>query len=284
MGEKKGGSDHINDGEKKKEKKEQGDGGNKDEGKPLTAVFKVEVHCEGCGSKIMKAARGVAGVENVKVDCDKNKLTVVGEVDPVKLRDKLESKLKKKIELISPQPKQKEDQKSENKKPEDENKSKEQKKPPPATTAVLKMNFHCDGCIEKIHHILSKTDEVDSISFDKQKDLVEVRGTMDVKSICELLEKRMKRAVEIVPPKSKEDGKEKKETAQKMMEAAGDGGRLAEYNRMMMMPMPPAAHPGYGYGYGYGQSFAPGYPSYPVQNVHAPQMFSDENPNACSVM
>ncbi|CAM8982800.1 unnamed protein product [Rhodiola kirilowii] len=52
---------------------------------------------------------------------------------------------------------------------------------------------------------------------------------------------------------------------------------------MMPMAMPP--QPGYGYGYGYGYNVGPGYPSYPIQqNLHAPQMFSDENPNACSVM
>ncbi|CAM8975675.1 unnamed protein product [Rhodiola kirilowii] len=276
MGEKKGGHDHSNDGKKK------------DEGKMLTVVFKVEVHCEGCGSRITKAARSVSGVESAKVDCDKNKLTVTGEVDPVKLREKLESKLKKKIELVSPLPVQKEDQKKpEGEKKADENKSKEQKKSPAATEAVLKMHLHCAGCIEKIHHILSKTEDVESISFDKQKDLVTVKGTMDMESIRELLEKKMKRTVEVVPPK-KSDGKEK-ETAEKKVEAAGDGGKQpppqAEFNRMTMMPMAMPPQPGYGYGYGYGYNVGPGYPSYPIQqNLHAPQMFSDENPNACSVM
>lgn len=116
---------------------------------------------------------------------------------------------------------------------------------------------------------------------------------MDVKSVREVLEKKMKRVVEIVPPK-KSDGKDdskEKENAEKKMEAVGDGvtGKAAEFNRMIMMPMPmpmpTAAHPGYGYGNGYGYNTGQGYPSYyPVHNVHAPQMFSDENPNACSVM
>lgn len=47
----------------------------------------------------------VAGVEEVKVDGGGNKITVIGKVDPVKLREKLEEKTKKKVELISPVPK-----------------------------------------------------------------------------------------------------------------------------------------------------------------------------------
>lgn len=41
----------------------------------------------------------------MKVDYNTNKVTVVGNVDPIKLREKIEQKTKKKVELISPSPK-----------------------------------------------------------------------------------------------------------------------------------------------------------------------------------
>ena len=41
----------------------------------------------------------------MKADCATNKLTVTGKVDPSGLREKLEQKIKKKVELVSPQPK-----------------------------------------------------------------------------------------------------------------------------------------------------------------------------------
>lgn len=41
----------------------------------------------------------------MKVDYNTNKVTVVGNVDPIKLREKIEEKTKKKVELISPSPK-----------------------------------------------------------------------------------------------------------------------------------------------------------------------------------
>ena len=49
------------------------------------------------------------GVESVKGLGDSNQLTVVGKVDPVKLREMLEKKAKKKVELVSPLPKKDKD-------------------------------------------------------------------------------------------------------------------------------------------------------------------------------
>lgn len=78
------------------------------------------------------------GVQSVKTDCDANKITVVGNVNPTKLKERLEEKSKKKVELISPQPKKEagagggdkktEEKKAEEKKPEE--KKAEEKKPP----------------------------------------------------------------------------------------------------------------------------------------------------------
>ena len=72
----------------------------------------------------------VVGVEEVKTDCDANKLTVKGtNVDPTAFREKLIKKFKKKVELVSPQPKK--DGGGGDKKPEEKNaeKKEEPKKP-----------------------------------------------------------------------------------------------------------------------------------------------------------
>lgn len=45
------------------------------------------------------------GVEKAKAEWEVNKLTVLGEVDPSKIRDDLQEKTNKKVELVSPQPK-----------------------------------------------------------------------------------------------------------------------------------------------------------------------------------
>lgn len=75
-------------------------------------------------------------MEEVKADCATNKITVQGSVDPSSLREKVEQKTKKKVELLSPQPKKdgsgggdkKGDDKSE-KKSDDKKKEEANKKP-----------------------------------------------------------------------------------------------------------------------------------------------------------
>ena len=48
----------------------------------------------------------VVGVEEVKIGCGANNLTVKGtNLDPTAIREKLEKEIKKKFELVSPQPK-----------------------------------------------------------------------------------------------------------------------------------------------------------------------------------
>lgn len=77
---------------------------------------------------------GCVGVEDVKVDSVGNKLTVTGKVDPAKIKEKLEEKTKKKVEIVSPQPK-KDGGGGSDKKPEEkpeekaEDKKAEDKKP-----------------------------------------------------------------------------------------------------------------------------------------------------------
>ncbi|GFP87213.1 cytochrome p450 72a15 [Phtheirospermum japonicum] len=80
-------------------------------------------------------ALGEASVEKVKADCAANKLSVTGNVDPAWLRERVEYKTNKKVELISPLPKKdggggdkKADEKSDKKPDEkkaDDNKPKE---------------------------------------------------------------------------------------------------------------------------------------------------------------
>jgi hypothetical protein len=70
------------------------------------------------------------GVDDVKADSSANKLTVMGKLDPTGIREKLEQKIKKKVELVSPQPKKdgggdnkpKEEPKKDDKKKADEKK------------------------------------------------------------------------------------------------------------------------------------------------------------------
>ncbi|CAL9077382.1 unnamed protein product [Musa acuminata var. zebrina] len=304
------------DGEKKgdDEKKEKGGGGEKkkEEG-PTPVEVKLDMHCEGCALKVRKLVKGLEGVEGVSVDAAHNKLKVVGKVDPWKLKEFLEVKTKKKVDFISPKdpPKKAKDDGGDAKKNKDaDDKGKDAKKssddkkpkPPAVSTVVLKIRLHCDGCIQRIKRRIHKIKGVEEVTVDAAKDLVTVKGTMDVKNLAAMLKDKLRRAVEIVPPKKDDGGGEKKEkekggdgggekkekggeTGGEKKEKAGGGGEekkddgkaaatatatttTTEANKMEYY----APYPAYS-GYGYR-----------IEMVHAPQMFSDENPNACSIM
>ncbi|CAN0878714.1 Heavy metal-associated isoprenylated plant protein 6 [Linum grandiflorum] len=201
-----------------------GDGG----GKTIT-VFKMDMHCEGCAKKIRRALKHMDGVEKVKTDCEADKLTVTGKVDPDKVKSRIEEKTKKKVEIVSPQLKKDGggggggaapagdkkgggDKKAEEKKPS----------PPKESTVVLKIRTHCDGCINKMKKIIKKTSGVASVAVDAAKDLVTVKGTMDVKELTSYLKEKLKRSVDVVPsaPAAAKKDDDKKPAAA----PAGGGG------------------------------------------------------------
>ncbi|KAL6987365.1 hypothetical protein U1Q18_013114 [Sarracenia purpurea var. burkii] len=348
------------------EKKPDTGAGKKDDG-VIPMIFKLDMHCEGCAKKIKRAVRHFDGVEEVKADISGDKLTVTGKADPSKVKERIEEKTHKKVELVSPQPKkdagekkadEKSEKKSDDKKPEDK-----KPKEPPMSTVVLKIRLHCEGCIHKIKRIIRKIKGVNTVTVDAQKDLVTVTGTMDAKDLAPYLKEKLRRSVDVVPPKKEEGGGEKKEKEgggdQKPKEGgggekknggekkeggsvpapaggggekkeggsapapapAGGGGEKKEepkvevnklehygfspFSSYYTMPVPNQGYIDQGYSTPvYDQGFSNPYssqvvnhgyshpppleysyvPPPPPSYVDAPQIFSDENPNACSVM
>ncbi|KAL6521068.1 hypothetical protein OROGR_017637 [Orobanche gracilis] len=338
-----GGEKKTSDGGEKKAEEE--DGGNKDE-EAITAVLKLDLHCEGCAKKVRRAVSHFEGVQKVKAECAANKLTVIGNMDPSWLRERVEYKTKKKVELASPQPKKdggndkkaadKPDKKAEEKKADDK-----KPKEPAVSTVVIKIKLHCDGCAHKIKRVVSKNiDGVKSVKTDLEKDLVTVTGTMNVMELTAYLKDKIKRGVEVIPPKKDDGGGDKKgkesvggdRKEQKKDEGAakelkvdnggegskggGEGTKMEvnklEYNSFnphtyyAVAPMYDQSYTGQDYGvevhdYPYSDYGNHGYPQtgYVAQYSQGPppylspppayinlndQMFSDENPNGCSVM
>lgn len=127
----------------------------------------------------------------------------------------------------------------------------------------------------------------DILSIDRPKDLVTVKGTMDVKTLPATLKEKLKRSVEIIQPNKDAGGGEKKEKGgdggggEKKGDGGGgekDGGKKNEGEKAAATPAaaaPPADVNRMDYNWPYG---------YRVEMVHAPQLFSDENPNACCIM
>ncbi|GMH23190.1 hypothetical protein Nepgr_025033 [Nepenthes gracilis] len=294
----------------------------KDDG-TVTVILKLDMHCEGCAKKVQRSVKHFDGVESVKADCANNKLTVIGHVDPIKIKERVEEKTKKRVELVSPPPKdggggeEKSHEKFEKK---SDDKAVDQKKPkePPVSTVVLKTRVHCDGCAHKIKKIISKYEGVQDVNVDLQKDVATVTGRMNMKELLPYLNTKLKRSVEIANMDKKDDGgaAEKKPTdgggqgqeekgsgEEKKEKGDGSGGEKKEDAKPTTsggdgvgrseesapkIEVNKMEYYGYPYGYG-GYSYDPrqGYGNgYVAEYWHepAPQMFSDENPNACFIM
>ncbi|KAJ6922880.1 hypothetical protein NC652_016511 [Populus alba x Populus x berolinensis] len=213
-------------------KKPAADAGEKKDVAKVISVYKLDIHCEGCAKKIRHAVKHLEGVEGLKTDCAGNKLTVTGKVDPAKIKARLEDKTERKVEILSPQPKKDDgaaagggDKKADKK---SEGKKEEAKKPPPESTVVLKFRLHCEnceGCISNVEKIISKIKGVRSVTVDAEKNLVTVKGTMDVKDLAPCLKKELRIAVEVVPPKKE---KEKKLTVTGKVDPAKIKAKLEE--------------------------------------------------------
>ncbi|KAI9178472.1 hypothetical protein LWI28_026886 [Acer negundo] len=75
----------------------------------------------------------------------------------------------------------------------------------PLATVVLKVELRSQDITDKIHNLVSEFQgvlKVKSMDIQKQLVIITVMGTMDGQALAEYLKKKLKRTVEIVPPKN----------------------------------------------------------------------------------
>lgn len=124
------------------------------------------------------------------------------------------------------------------------------------------------------------------MKIDKQKETVTVTGALDMKALAEALKKHLKREVQIVPQKEAEKKDNSGGAKAKGDKGKGGGEKLEGNNKMQFQVAYPHSYP-YPYPIVYESGVAVDqfhYNPYAYGPNHAPQLFSDENPNACSVM
>nr|DAD26810.1 TPA_asm: hypothetical protein HUJ06_028278 [Nelumbo nucifera] len=175
------------------------------------------------------------------------------------------------------------------------------KKDDGSITVVLKVDMHCEGCAKKVKRSVKGFEGVQNVAVDPAKDLVTVKGTMDVKAMTPYLKEKLKRSVEVVPAKKEDGGGKEKEGGEKKKEGGGEGekkggegGEKKEGGKKEGEKKEGEKKGGGGGGGDAGkkeEAVKPAenkmeyYPqNYVVEYVYAPQLFSDENPNACSIM
>nr|XP_043615309.1 heavy metal-associated isoprenylated plant protein 7-like [Erigeron canadensis] len=285
---------------------------------PQEIVLRVFMHCEGCARKVRRCLRGFDGVEDIQTDCKTHKVVVKGEkADPLKVLERVQKKSHRKVELLSPIPKPPADEpKAEEKQPPKPEEKKEE--PPQVITVVLRVNMHCEACAQEIRKRILRMKGVESVEPDLKNSQVSVKGTFTAPQLVQHIHKRTGKNAVIVkqdpePKKEaggdkgkvekKDDGaaekkeeskdekkEESKDTDEKKDsggekvegEAAAAGGEGEEMPKGMMELRKSEFY------YYHPQNYQI-YPTrYTAESSYgyppAPQMFSDENPNACSVM
>ncbi|GAV59851.1 HMA domain-containing protein [Cephalotus follicularis] len=251
--------------EKKEESKEEKKEEEKKEDEPPEIVLKVDMHCEACARKVARSLKGFEGVEVVTTDIKASKVVVKGKAaNPIKVCERLQKKSGKKVEIISPLPKPTEENKEEKK--EDSNEEQKQE-PHTVVTVVLKVRMHCDACAQLLQKRIRKIQGVESVETDLAKDQVIVKGVVDPAKLVGDVYKKTKKQASIVQDEGKKKEEEKKEEQVKK-EEENEGNKGDEEKKMSDIKRseywPSKYFSDYAYAY--------------------PQIFSDENPNACIVM
>ncbi|KAK9076497.1 hypothetical protein SSX86_004839 [Deinandra increscens subsp. villosa] len=214
------------------------------------AVYKANLHCPKCAHDIKKPLMRTPGVHKVDVMHEKGEIRVEGTFEVKKIHERLEKWSRKKVEILSQDKKQME--------------KKETKKETIKTTKI-KAYMHCDKCEHDLRAKLLKHKGIHNVKTDIKSQTILVEGTIEAEKIVTYMQKRARKHAEIIPeppPKGKVEKKvEEKVTVdivttkvvefeEKKVEAKGKDGEVPYF----------------------------------VHYVYAPQMFSDENPNACLVM
>ncbi|KAM6562639.1 hypothetical protein CsatB_022637 [Cannabis sativa] len=205
-------------------------------------VLKVYMHCPGCKDKVYKCLRCLEGVEDVVLDSEKHIVIVRGKrANPIQVLEKLRKKYSQNVKLISPIPK------LEN----NENNQEIVEDQPKLKVILLKMNMHCQGCVDDIKRDLERMRGVLTVVPDMENSLVTVRGIVDASKLVEYIKKRLGRNAEIL----KQEIEEVKAT----------------YYCCNISPIR-------------SNSSQQGYPHSSAQCLCITNMFNDENPFSCSIM
>lgn len=278
--------------EKKEEKPEE-----KEEPKPPSPfVLYVDLHCVGCAKKIEKSIMTIRGVEGVVIDMAKNEVTIKGIVEPQAVCNKIMKKAKRRAKVLSPLPA-----------------SEGEPMPEVVTSQVsevitveLNVNMHCEACAEQLKRKILKMRGVQSAVTELSTGKVMVTGTMDGDKLVDYVYRRTKKQARIVPqpepePEKKEENKEGEKPAEEAKpeekppeeakkEEGGDKGESNENKEEKGGEENKEEAKKEGeensiidHEEGMKRMMHYYQPLYMIERIPPPQLFSDENPNACCI-
>ncbi|CAL0307767.1 unnamed protein product [Lupinus luteus] len=276
---------------------------------PSPCVLFVDLHCVGCAKKIERSIMKMRGVEGVVIDMAKNEVTIKGIVEPQAICNRITKKTKRRANVISPLP-------AAEGEPIPEVVISQVSGP---ITVELNVNMHCVACAQQLKRKILQMRGVQTVVTEFSTGKVIVSGTMDANKLVEYVYRRTKKQAKIVPQPEPEKKEETKEAEEK---PAAEEAKPEETKEEEKPPEEPKKEEG-GEGGGSENKkeeggegekkeekggkegteeetkkeengdengmkrmmyYYPYQPLYVVERIPPPQLFSDENPNACCIL
>ncbi|XP_030460408.1 heavy metal-associated isoprenylated plant protein 9-like [Syzygium oleosum] len=271
---------------------------------PSPVILYVDLHCVGCSKKIEKCIMKIRGVEGVVIDMAQNQVTLKGIVDPQAVCNMIMKRTKRRVKVISPLLPAAEGEAA-----APQVVSSQVSGP---TTVELNVNMHCEACAEQLKRKILKMRGVQTAVTELSAGKVTVTGTMDAEKLVDYVYRRTRKHAQIVPqpepePEQKEEKKEaekpaeelkpeekkeengeqksedkpevkkKKEEENKSEEKGKEEEDKKEGEEEAMVNHITVDEEGMKRMMYYYQ------PLYVIERLPPPQLFSDENPNACCI-
>ncbi|KAF8391674.1 hypothetical protein HHK36_023981 [Tetracentron sinense] len=142
-------------------------------------------------------------------------------------------------------------------------------KPPPVITVTLKVSMHCEACAQVLQKRIRKAEGVESVVTDHANDQVVVKGVIDPAKLVDYVYKRTRKQASIVKDEEKKEEEKKEEEKKEEKEGEKKEGEEGKEEDDTKSEIKRSEY---------------WHPKDMEYYAYSPQIFSDENPNACSVM
>ncbi|KAL2945638.1 hypothetical protein AAZX31_U042000 [Glycine max] len=218
--------------------------------------------------EIKKSIMKMRGVEGVVIDMAKNEVTIKGTVEPQAICNMISKKTKKRAKVISPLPEAVEGE------PIPSQVSRDFSSPGEPVIVELNISMHCEACAAQLKRKILKMRGTYYIFSFNGKAIV--TGTMDANKLVDYFPKPEPEA----EPEKKEENKELEKPAAeeaKPDEEEKEGGKDENENKEEKGVEEVGCMKRMMYHYYYYQ------PLCVIEGIPPPQLFSDENPNACCI-
>ncbi|KAK1392135.1 heavy metal-associated isoprenylated plant protein 3-like [Heracleum sosnowskyi] len=273
---------------------------------PSPCVLFVDLHCVGCAKKIEKSILRMKGVEGVVISMGQNQVTIKGIVETQAICMKIMKKTKRMAKVLSPLPAAEGEPLPEVVASQVDGLS----------TVELNVNMHCEACALQLKKMILKMKGVKSVETELSCGKVMVTGSMDEDKLVHYIYRRTRKHAKVVPQpepeKPQEEAtkpeEEKPPAPEEKKEESGSGDEKKEGDNPPASPPPPVEEKKDGGDSAVGEAkeeevvmintindeqimmqrlmYSSEYyqPMYMIEKIPpAPQLFSDENPNACII-